>query len=185
MVWHASLKEFPVDKLIFVDESHASTSMARLRGWGLRGQRVIGSIPHGHYKTQTMLSGVRLSGPVAPFVFDGALDGEVFRVWVEKILLPELDSGDIVILDNLSSHKTSAAREMIEAAGCQLLFLPPYSPDYNPIENMWSKIKEYLRTFAARELEALYEAVAVAFSQVTPQDCNGFFRHCGHVQING
>lgn len=132
-----------------------------------------------------MLSGVRLSGPVAPFVFDGALDSEVFRIWVKRILLPELNSGDIVIADNLSSHKTASAREMIEDAGCRLLFLPPYSPDYNPIENMWAKIKECLRSIGARELEALYEALATAFSAVTPQDCFGFFRHCGYIQTNG
>lgn len=170
---------------MFLDESNASTTMARFRGWGLRGQRVIGSIPHGHYKTQTMLSGVRLSGPVAPFVFDGALDSEIFQLWVERILVPELNSGDVVIADNLSSHKTASARKMIENAGCQLLFLPPYSPDFNPIENMWAKIKECLRSIEARGLDALYEAIAKAFSTVTPQDCTGFFRHCGYIKTNG
>jgi transposase len=174
------VEDFPLDRLVFLDESSASTSMARFRGWGLRGQRVIGSLPHGHYKTQTMIAGIRLSGPVAPFVFDGALDGEVFRVWAQRCLLPELSPGDIVIADNLSSHKTAAASGLIVSAGCRLLFLPPYSPDYNPIENMWSKIKECLRSLAARELPALYNAIATAFERVTPDDCRGFFKHCGY-----
>ncbi len=158
--------------------------MARLRGWALRGQRVIGSLPHGHYKTQTMIAGIRLSGPVAPFVFDGALNGEVFCVWAEKCLLPELSPGDIVIADNLSSHKTAAASGLLASAGCRLLFLPPYSPDYNPIENMWSKIKECLRSLAARELPALYDAIATAFSRVIHDDCRGFFKHCGYSKTN-
>jgi putative transposase len=125
--------------------------MSKFRAWGLRGERVVGYVPQGHYKTQTMLAGIRLSGPVAPFVFDGAIDSEVFRVWTERFLLSELQAGDIVIADNLSSHKTPSARKMIETVGCRLVFLPPYSPDYNPIEAMWAKIKEYLRTAEARE----------------------------------
>lgn len=130
-----------------------------------------------------MLAGIRLSGPVAPLVFDGAVDGEVFRAWTEQFLLRELKAGDIVIADNLSSHKAVEARALIEEAGCQLLFLPPYSPDFNPIEEMWSKIKEDLRNTGARELPALFDAIGLAFSRVTVDDCMGYFSHCGYVQI--
>lgn len=172
-----------MNKLVFVDESHASTAMARLRGWGPRGQRVIGSVPQGHYKVQTMLAGVRLSGPVAPLVFDGAVNGEIYCAWVEQFLIPELQSGDVVVADNLSSHKNAKAEKMIKAAGCRVLFLPPYSPDLNPIEEMWSKVKAYLREAEARTLPALYEAVATALSLVTPSDCLGFFAHSGYRQI--
>jgi len=154
--------------------------MARLRGWGRRGQRVIGSVPHGHYKIQTMLAGIRLSGPVAPLLFDGAVNGEIYCAWLEQFLIPELRPGDVVVADNLSSHKSAKARELIKAAGCQMLFLPPYSPDFNPIEKMWSKVKAILRGLEARTLSALYEAVKVALSRVTTADCAGFFRHAGY-----
>ena len=167
--------------MVFLDESNASTTMSRLRGRAERGVRALGYVPHGHYKTQTMLAGIRLSGPVAPLVLDGAVDGEVFTAWTEQFLLPELKAGDVVIADNLSSHKALGARKAIEAAGCQFLFLPPYSPDFNPIEEMWSKIKECLRDIGAREFEALFSAIGDAFSQISPSDCQGYFRHCGHV----
>ena len=165
---------------MFIDESHASTAMARLRGWGPRGQRVIGSVPQGHYKIQTMLAGIRLSGPVAPLVFDGALNGEIYCAWVEQFLIPELRPDDVVVADNLSSHKSVRATELIKAAGCRALFLPPYSPDFNPIEEMWSKVKAYLREAEARTLPALYEAVRIALSLATPMDCLGFFSHSGY-----
>ena len=157
--------------------------MARLRGWGERGERVLGYVPHGHYKTQTMLAGIRCSGPVAPLVFDGAVDGEVFCAWTEQFLLRELTAGDVVMADNLSSHKAVAAKASIEAAGCRLLFLPPYSPDFNPIEEMWSKIKECLRDIGARAIPELFDAIGIAFSQVSQADCMGYFRHCGYVQM--
>ena len=168
---------------MFIDESHASTSMARLRGWGPRGQRVIGSVPQGHYKIQTMLAGIRLSGPVAPLVFDGAINGEAYTAWVEQFLIPELHPGDVVVADNLSSHKNAKAKELIEAEGCRVLFLPPYSPDFNPIEEMWSKVKAYLREAEARTIPALYDAVGVALSLVTLSDCLGFFGHSGYCKI--
>lgn len=169
-------------RLVFIDESHASTAMTRLRGWGPRGQRVIGSVPQGHYKVQTMLAGIRLSGPVAPLVFDGAINGEIYCAWVEQFLIPELRPGDVVVADNLSSHKSARATELIKAAGCRALFLPPYSPDFNPIEEMWSKVKAYLREAEARTLPLLYKAVGIALSLVTPMDCLGFFSHSGYCQ---
>lgn len=154
--------------------------MSRLRGWGPRDQRVIGSVPKGHYKIQTMLAGIRLSGTVAPLVFDGAINGEVYGAWVEQFLIPELHPGDVVVADNLSSHKNMKARQLIEEAGCRVLFLPPYSPDLNPIEEMWSKVKAYLCEVEARTLPALYEAVAAALSLITLSDCQGFFAHSGY-----
>ena len=174
----------PVEKLVFVDESHASTAMARLRGWGPRGQRVIGSVPQGRYKIQTMLAGIRLTGPVAPLVFDGAVNGEVYCAWVEQFLVPELRPGDVVVADNLSSHKNAKAKEMIEAAGCRVLFLPPYSPDFNPIEEMWSKVKAYLRDAEARTIPALFDAIRDALSLVTLSDCLGFFGNSGYRKIH-
>jgi transposase len=143
--WPAEIGETPVEKLVFIDESHASTDMARLYGWGPSNQRVIGSVPQGHYKTQTMLAGVRLSGPVAPVVFDGSVDGDIYADWVGQFLIRELQPGDVVVADNLASHKNPRALNLIGSAGCRSLFIPQYSPDLNPIEQMWSKIKSYLR----------------------------------------
>lgn len=181
--WPAEVGDTPVERLVFIDESHASTAMARLRGWGPRGQRVIGSVPQGHYKIQTMLAGIRLTGPVAPLVFDGAVNGEVYAAWVEQFLIPELRPGDVVVADNLSSHKNAKAVERIESAGCRALFLPPYSPDMNPIEEMWSKVKAYLREVEARTIPALLDAVAAALDLVTLSDCLGFFTHSGYRKI--
>jgi transposase len=127
-----------------------------------------------------MLAGIRLAGPVAPLLFDGAVNGDIYCAWVEQFLIPELLPGDVVVADNLSSHKSAKAVELIQAAGCRMLFLPPYSPDLNPIEEMWSKVKAYLREAEARSLPALYEAVRVALSLVTPSDCLGFWRHSGY-----
>ena len=127
-----------------------------------------------------MLAGIRLSGPVAPLVLDGAVNGEIYAAWVEQFLIPELRPGDVVVADNLSSHKNAKARERIEAVGCRVLFLPPYSPDLNPIEEMWSKVKAYLREAEARTLPALYDAVGTALSLVTLSDCFGFFSHSGY-----
>lgn len=157
--------------------------MARLRGWSERGSRALGYVPHGHYKTQTMLAGIRLSGPVAPLVFDGAIDAEAFTAWTDQFLLKELTPGDVVIADNLSSHKVPAAQRLIESIGCRILYLPPYSPDFNPIEEMWSKMKEYLRNIGARDLDTLFIAIGDAFSQITESDCHGYFKDCGYIQL--
>lgn len=153
--------------LIFLDESGASTAMTRLRGWALRGERAAGIAPHGHWQTVTILSGIKRDGPVAPLVIDGTLDGEMFLEWTRRFLLRELQPGDVVILDNLSTHKVAGFAELVEAAGARVLYLPPYSPDFNPIENMWSKMKEFLRAAQARTFDALVAAVGEAFKQVT------------------
>ena len=155
--------------------------MTRLYGRSFGGQRVIDSVPHGHWCTTTMVSAIGLHGPKAPFVFEGAMNAEAFRVYVEYVLVPELRPGDIVVMDNLSSHKDVQAREMIERAGATIWDLPPYSPDFNPIENMWSKVKAFLRKAKARTEETLIEAIADALRTITPNDCIGWFKHCGYL----
>ena len=180
-LWHEHLKDVPVEKLVFLDESGAKTNMTRTRGRAPRGVRVIEKVPHGHWQTTTMISAIRTTGPCAAAVVTGATDSEVFLAYVEHVLVPELTEGDVVILDNLQPHKAAGVKEMIEAAGAKLLYLPPYSPDFNPIENMWSKVKQYLRSAAARTFDALQEAVTSALHTVTPDDCLGYFRHCGYA----
>jgi transposase len=177
------LKDAPIEKLVFIDEAGAKTNMTRTHGRAAPGVRVVDKVPHGHWKTTTMISAVRSSGPFAAAVLSGATDSQAFLAYVEHVLAPELEQGDVVILDNLSPHKASGVREKIEAAGATLLYLPPYSPDYNPIENMWSKVKSYLRSAAARTYEALQEAVTSALNKITPDDCRGFFQHCGYHAI--
>jgi len=164
-----------VAALVFVDESGANTKMTRLRGRALGGERLRAHIPHGRYQTSTLISGIRLQGPCAPWVFEGPMNGEMFLAWVRQGLAPSLRPGDVVILDNLATHKIRGVRETIEAAGARLLYLPPYSPDFNPIEPMWSKIKHVLRSHAPRTEEELLQAAKTAFNSVSTADCQGFF----------
>ena len=164
----------------FLDESGAKTNMVRLYGRSFDGQRVYDAVPHGHWSTTTMLSVVGLEGAKAPMVIEGPVDADVFRAYVEQVLVPELRAGDIVVMDNLSPHKASGIREAIEAAGAEVWYLPPYSPDFNPIEKMWSKIKELLRKAKARTQEALLDAIAAALSLVTVSDAKGWFESCGY-----
>jgi transposase len=137
-------------------------------------------VPGGHWKIVTMISAVRTSGPFAAASIVGATDSDVFRTYVGEILAPQLRPGDVVVMDNLSPHKASGVREVIESAGAELRYLPPYSPDFNPIENMWSKVKGKLRSLAARSIESLHDAIGTALATITPDDCIGFFRHCGY-----
>jgi transposase len=170
-----------LEKLVFIDESGAKTNMTRLYGRAKAGQRVIDNAPEGHWCTTTMISSVRLDGSTACMVVDGATDKEVFQAYVQHILLPTLKVGDIVVMDNLSSHKNNQVKTMIESAGAQLRFLPPYSPDLNPIEKMWSKIKAILRTLKARTEKALINAIAEALEAVTASDAKGWFESCGYT----
>jgi transposase len=179
--WMADRPDLPAKHLVFIDESGAQTNLVRRRGRCAAGQRLVAAVPHGHWKTTTMISAVRLSGACASVMVDGPVDADVFRAYVQWSLAPALDKGDIVIMDNLASHKVSAVKEMIEAAGATLRYLPPYSPDLNPIENMWSKVKESLRNAAARSFDTLQTAVWYALNHVTPCDCAGFFQHCGYA----
>lgn len=166
--------------MLFLDESGASTAMGRLYGRSDVGQRCIGFVPAGHWKIVTAVAAIRLDGLTAAVSLDTPVDRQVFRAYVEHALVPILRPGDVVVMDNLSSHKCAGVREAIEAAGARLLYLPPYSPDKNPIEMIWSKAKKLLRDTAARTIEALQEAIGDALAAITPSDIAGCFRHCGY-----
>ena len=154
--------------------------MARMWGRAIRGERCRAPIPHSHWKTTTFVGALRLSGMTAPMTLDGAMDGPAFLAYVEQVLAPTLKPGDIVVLDNLPAHKPVAVRAAIEAAGAALRFLPPYSPDFNPIEMAFSKIKALLKKAAARTVKALWDAIRDAIDAITPQDCRGFFTATGY-----
>jgi transposase len=154
--------------------------MGRLRGRAPKGERCRASLPHGHWKTTTFTGALRMSGLTAPMVLDGAMNGAAFLAYVEQVLVPTLRSGDIVIMDNLPAHKPVAIREAIEAAGAELRFLPPYSPDFNPIEMAFSKLKALLRKAAARTMDDLWDAIATAIKTFTPHECANYFIACGY-----
>jgi transposase len=154
--------------------------MARLRGWAPRGQRCHAAIPHGHWKTVTFVGGLTLDGFIAPMLLDGPMDGEVFRAWCEQMLAPVLRPHHIVVMDNLAAHKVDGVRQAIEACGATLLYLPPYSPDLNPIENAFAKLKAHVRTAAARTIEALETAAAWALQTFKPTECLNLFTHAGY-----
>ncbi len=158
------------------------TNMARLVGWAPRGQRLIGRVPHGHWKTTTFLAGLRHDRIVAPLVVDGAIDGTMFRAWVEQSLAPTLLPGDMVIADNLSSHKVAGVREAIEARSASIVFLPAYSPDLNPIEQFFAKLKAALRRLAPRSRQALFRDVALTLSKIAPIECANYLAHAGYGQ---
>ena len=165
---------------MFIDETGANTKMARRHGRAPRGQRLRASVPHGHWKTTTFIGGLRLSGMTAPMVLDGPMTGAWFLAYVEQLLVPTLQPGDIVILDNLAAHKNAAARRAIEAAGARLLFLPPYSPDLNPIENAFAKLKALLRRAAARTRDHLWKAIAQIIETYTRLECANYFAAAGY-----
>ena len=166
---------------MFIDESGAKSNLTRLRGRAPLGQRLVAKIPHGYWQTSTIISAIRLAGPFAPAVFDGPADTDIFRAYVEQVLTPSLRSGEIVVMDNLSVHKAPGIKSAIQAVGASVLYLPPYSPDFNPIEAMWSKIKSHLRSAAARTFDTVCDAVADALTRVTTTDCQGFFQNCGYA----
>ena len=168
-------------RLLFIDESGAKTNMTRLYGRAFDGRRVCDAVPHGHWCTTTMVSAIGLNGPKAPFVLGGAMDADAFRIYVERVLAPELQPGDIVVMDNLSSHKDAQARQIIQGAGAVVWDLPPYSPDFNPIEQMWSKVKAFLREAKARTEQGLIRAIGKAFTTIIQDDCVGWFKHAGYL----
>ena len=169
-----------MEKLVFIDESAVNTAMVRDRGRCPRGQRLVDSAPAGLWQTSTLVAAIRLDGVVAPMVIKGPLNGESFAQYIELSLVPELTAGDIVVMDNLPAHKSQRAADAIQTCGCTLVFLPPYSPDLNPIEPMWSKVKTILRAAAARTFETVVNAAGDALHAITTQDCDGYFRHCGY-----
>lgn len=159
---------------MFIDETGLSTKMARLRGRAPRGERCRAGVPHGHWKTTTFTGALRLTGMTAPFVYDGAMNGTVFLAYVEQVLVPTLSPGDIVIMDNLPAHKASGVRQAIEQAGAELRVLPPYSPDFNPIENAFAKLKALLRARADRTIPALWDAVGDLIDTFKPDECANY-----------
>jgi transposase len=169
-------------RLVFLDETWATTNMARTRGRAPRGERLVAAVPHGHWHTTTFLCGLRADGLVAPLVLDGAISGRAFLAYVEQMLAPTLRRGDVVILDNLGSHKVRGVREAIEARGASLLYLPPYSPDLNPIELAFSKLKRLLRSAATRTIGALWDAIGGLLGRFDPSECASYLRHCGYAQ---
>ena len=178
--WFDAQPDLDPERLVFVDETWTATNMARSHGRCPRGARLRMGFPHGHRKTTTLVAGLRLSGMVAPMVLDGPINGDWFEAYVRHVLAPTLTPGDIVIMDNLSSHKRAAAREIIEDAGAELRFLPPYSPDFNPIEMAFSKLKALLRKAAERTVEGLWDAIGRLVDLITPAESANFFTAAGY-----
>ena len=166
--------------LVFIDETWTKTNMAPLRGWAPRGERLKASVPHGHWKTMTFLAALRCDRVEAPWLLDGPIDGDSFRLYVERVLVPTLRPGDIVVMDNLGSHKSAAVRQAIRAAGAGL-FLPKYSPDLNPIEMLFSKLKHWLRKAAARTQDAVCDAMASILENVSETECANYFIEAGYA----
>ena len=178
--WQEEMAQEDPQKLVFVDELGAQTTMTPLYGRALPGERVSEAVPADHWHTTTLVEAMGARGPLAPMELDGAMDGAAFQVWVERLLVPELHPGDIVIWDNLKAHQVAGAKAAIEGAGATLRPLPPYSPDFNPIESMGGKIKESLRRAKARTAQALTQAIKRALTTITPEDIQGWFAHCGY-----
>jgi len=179
--WRQDQPGFDPARLVFIDETGTSTNMARTRGRALRGTRLIGRVPHGHWKITTFLAGLRCGAITAPFVIDRPVNGAIFLAYVQQCLAPTLTAGDIVVMDNLSSHKVAGVRQAIEAAGATVRYLPPYSPDLNPIELFFAKLKALLRKAAEREIEALWTRIGKLLDAVTPGECANYFRHDGYA----
>ena len=180
-MWAQDQAKLAPDRLVFIDETGTSTNMARLRGRAPRGERLIGKVPHGHWKTTTFVAGLRSSALTAPCVIDGPMNGAAFLAYVEQILAPGLKPGDIVVLDNLSAHKVPGVRDAIEATGARLLYLPPYSPDFNPIEQLFAKLKALLRKAAERSVEGLWSRIASLLDAFPPDECANYFRNSGYA----
>lgn len=178
--WRASQAGMDPERLVFIDESGASTKMTRLYGRCPRGQRLAFPVPYGHWKTTTFIGALRHDGMTAPCVLDGPVDGETFLAWVEQFLVPTLRQDDTVVMDNLPSHKVWGVQQAIEATGAGLRYLPPYSPDLNPIEQFFSKLKALLRKAAARTVDDLISAIAEALRQFSPTECANFIANSGY-----
>ena len=175
------MPELQADRLVFLDEIAAKTDLTRTHGYAPRGQRLLGWAPYRRWQTSTFLGAMRAGGFLAPLVVDGAMTGELFVAYVEQVLIPELEPGDVVVLDNLSCHTQKAVRQALEAAGCRVLYLPAYSPDLNPIEMAFSKLKRLLRKAAERTVEGLWSTLGRLLDHFSPQECRNYIRHCGYA----
>jgi transposase len=180
-VWSQGQAALDPDRLLFIDETGTSTKMARLRGRAPRGERLVGKVPYGHWKTTTFVAALRSTALTAPCVIDGPMNGNAFLAYVEQVLVPTLRPGDIVVLDNLAAHKVPGVREAIEAAGAILMYLPPYSPDFNPIEQLFAKLKALLRKAAERSVDALWDRIGSLLDAFTPDECANYFRNSGYA----
>jgi transposase len=178
--WRVEQPALDPERLVFVDEPWASTNMTRRYGRAPVGERLVDPVPHGHWKTTTFVAALRLGGLTAPLVIDGAITGDLFVAYVEQVLVPALRPGDVVVMDNLSCHKRAGVRTAIEAAGARLVYLPPYSPDLNPIEQAFAQLKALLRKAGKRTIEELWTFLGQALDAFAPQACGNYFRHCGY-----
>src|ERR1700691_4762794 len=180
-LWKQHQDKVAAGRLIFIDETWAKTNMTRRHGRCARGQRLVAKVPHGHWRTLTFLAALRSDRIDAPCVIDGPINGQSFLAYVEQILVPTLTCGDIVIMDNLGSHKGAAVRRAIRTAGAKLFFLPPYSPDLNPIEQVFAKLKTLLRKADERSVEATWKRIGNLLDQFTPQECANYFLNAGYA----
>ena len=181
-VWRAAQAGLDFTSLVFVDETGTTTSMTRLRGWGRKGKSLLGKTPHGHWMTSTFIAGLRHNGIAAPMLIDTPMTGRIFQQWLTDHLIPELPPGSIVVCDNLPAHKVAGVRQCLESAGMGLLYLPPYSPDLNPIEQVFAKLKTLLRRAAPRSFDAIVAALKLILERFHPAECANYLRHSGYVQ---
>jgi transposase len=181
--WRSWQTKLDPQCLVFIDETWIKTNMAPLRGWGPKGERVRGFAPHGHWRTLTFLGALRCDRLTAPCLFDGPINGECFRAYVQQLLVPQLHPGDIVIMDNLGSHKSAALRSLIKAAGARLWYLPPYSPDLNPIEQTFAKIKHWMRLAQKRTIDDISSHIGSLVKTIQPNECSNYFENAGYASI--
>jgi putative transposase len=179
--WQSWQDRFDLARLVFIDETWIKTNMAPLRGWGRKGERLRGFAPHGHWRTLTFLGALRCDRLAAPCVFDGPINGECFRAYVDQQLVAILKPGDIVIMDNLGSHKSTAVRKAIRDAGARLFFLPAYSPDLNPIEQAFAKIKHWMRNAQKRSVEDAWRHLGTLVQSIKPNECANYFANAGYA----
>jgi transposase len=179
--WRAWQRHMDPTAFVFLDETGASTCMIRHYGWAPKGERLVDAAPHGHWRTTTFVAGLRSTGIIAPLVLDGPMTGQAFRAYVEQFLAPALSAGDVVVMDNLAAHKAAGIREAITATGASILHLPPYSPDLNPIEPMFAKLKAGLRKAAARTREALWTTIGQLLGTITPAECRNYLENAGYT----
>jgi len=181
--WKAHQDRIDPRRLVFIDETWIKTNMAPLRGWGPRGQRLAAKVPYGHWKTLTFIAGLRHDRVDAPCVIDGPINGMLFTAYVEQFLAPTLAPGDIVVLDNLGSHKGKPARAAVRARGAHIIFLPPYSPDLNPIEQLFAKVKHWMRDAQERDHDATWRRVGQLLDIVSPVECANYLRNSGYASV--
>jgi transposase len=181
--WFDGQLDLDPEKLVFIDETWTTTNMARKNGRAPKGERLRAGVPHGHWKTTTFVAGLRLTGMTAPMVLDGPINGQWFQAYVDQVLVPTLSPGDIVVMDNLGSHKGAGVRKAIEAVGAALLYLPPYSPDFNPIEKAFAKLKALLRKAAERTVDALWNSIGALLNEFSSSECANFFIAAGYEPV--